>query len=161
MSLPFNKKHRILAKKELYKNKFFSKCLNSLGAIRVDRGNADAFAVKAVLSALNKKQNIMIFPQGTRVKNVKVEGGEAKEGVALFSIRTGVPVVPMMFDKKFKAFRRTTLYIGEPIYPDVTRKKDKDYLVEFSNLIIERMNALIPDNKQNTNLEVNNENNGL
>ena len=139
----FNKKHRILAKKELYKNKFLSKCMDGLGAIRVDRGSADTFAIKKVFSAINKKQNIMIFPQGTRAKTVKIEDGTAKEGVAMFSIRTGTPVIPMMFDRKIKIFRRTKLYIGKPIYPDVTRKKDKDYLEEFSNLIIEKMNSLI------------------
>ncbi len=146
LDIKFNKKHRILAKKELFKNKFISKCLNSLGAIKVDRGSADAHAVKGILSALNKKQNIMIFPQGTRAKTVKIEDGSAKEGVALFSIRTGTPVIPMMFDKKIKSFRKTKLYIGEPIYPDVSRKKDKDYIAEFANLIVEKMNALIDEN---------------
>lgn len=145
LDITFNKKHRILAKKELYKNKFLGKCLDSLGAIKVDRGSADAHAVKGILSALNKKQNIMIFPQGTRAKTVKIEDGSAKEGVALFSIRTGTPVIPMMFDRKIKIFHRTRLLIGEPIYPDVTRKKDKEYLDEFANLIIEKMNALIDE----------------
>lgn len=146
LDITFNKKHRILAKKELYKNKFLTKCMDSLGAISVDRGNADTVAIKKVFSAINKKQNIMIFPQGTRAKTVKIEDGSAKEGVAMFSIRTGTPVIPMMFDRKIKFFHRTKLYIGKPIYPDITRKKDKEYLDEFSNLIIERMNALIEGN---------------
>ena len=43
---------------------------------------------------------MLIFPQGTRAKTVKIEGDNAKEGVAMFSMRTDTPVVPMMFVKK-------------------------------------------------------------
>ncbi len=143
------KKHVILAKKELFKHKFFGWWLKHLGAIPVDRKNVEPQSVKQVFSALNKNKPVMIFPQGTRA-TVRVEDGAAKEGVAMFSIRTGTPVVPMMFDRKIRIFHRTRLIIGEPIYPDTTRKKDKEYLDEFSNLIIEKMNALLdmPNPKQ-------------
>lgn len=143
LDIVFAKKHRILAKKELFSNKFTSKFMESVGAIKVDRNNVDATSIKKVLSAINKKKNILIFPQGTRAKTVKVDEGSAKEGVAMFSIRTGTPVIPMMFNKKIKGFHKTKLFIGEPLYPDMERKKDKEYLTEFSNLIIEKMNSLI------------------
>ena len=57
----------------------------------------------------------------------------------------------MMFTRKIKAFRRTKLLIGEPIYPDVTRKKDKEYLDEYANLIISKMNDLLKENSPNEN----------
>lgn len=68
----------------------------------------------------------------------------------MFAIRTNTPVVPMMYDKKLKPFRRTKLIIGKPIYPDETRKKDKEYLSEFANHIIAEMNGLLPqiENKE-------------
>lgn len=149
LDIRFNKKHVILAKKELFKHRFFGWWLRHLGAIPVDRQHVEPQSVKQVFSALNKNKPVMIFPQGTR-STVRVEDGAAKEGVAMFSIRTGTPVVPMMFDRKIRIFHRTRLLIGEPIYPDTTRKKDKEYLDEFANLIIEKMNALldIPDPKQ-------------
>lgn len=143
LELHFVKKHRILGKKELFKNKLFGKLLKTLGVISVDRQANDTAAVKQILSALNKKQSVLIFPQGTRAKTPIIEGETAKEGMAMFSIRTGTPVIPMMFDRKLRAFHRTKLYIGEPIYPDVSRKKDKEYLDEFANLIITKMNELI------------------
>ena len=62
---------------------------------------------------------------------------------AMFAIRTNTPVIPMMYDRKIKAFRRTKLIIGAPIYPDEARKKDKDYVAEFANLIVNKMNELI------------------
>ncbi len=151
IDITFNKKHRILAKKELFKNKFISACLKSLGAVPVDRSQADPRAVKEIFSLLKKNKPILIFPQGTRAKTVNIEEGSAKEGVALFSLRTNTPVVPMMFTRKIKIFRRTKLIIGEPIYPDITRKKDKEYLDEYANLIISKMNDLLKENSPNEN----------
>ena len=143
MDLKFGKKFRILAKKELFKKKFPAFCLKSFGAIPVDRQNVDPSSIKEVLRQLKNGKHVCIFPQGTRKPTPKIEEGSAKEGVAMFSIRTGTPVVPMMYSRKIKAFKRVKLYIGKPIYPDETRKKDKEYLTEFSNLIVEKMNELL------------------
>lgn len=151
IDITFNKKHRILAKKELFKNKFISACLKSLGAVPVDRSQADPRAVKEIFSLLKKNKPILIFPQGTRAKTINIEEGSAKEGVALFSLRTNTPVIPMMFTRKIKMFRRTKLIIGEPIYPDISRKKDKEYLDEYANLIISKMNDLLKENSPNEN----------
>ncbi len=151
MDITFNKKHRFLAKKELFKNKFVSACLRSLGAVPVDRSQADPRAVKEIFTLLKKNKRICIFPQGTRAKTINIEEGSAKEGVALFSLRTNTPVLPMMFTSKIRAFKRTKLIIGEPIYPDITRKKDKEYLSEYANLIISKMNDLLKENSPNEN----------
>ena len=143
MDVKFNRKHRFLAKKELFKKKFSASCLKSFGAIPVDRSKPDPSSIKEVLRYLNKGHHVCIFPQGTRAKQPKIEDGSAKEGVAMFAIRTNTPVVPMMFTKKIKMFRRSKLLIGKPLYPDETRKKDKEYLSEFANQIVESMNKLL------------------
>lgn len=147
IDLVFGRKHRILAKKELFSNKFNSAVMRSLGAVPVDRQKADTRAIKEIFTYLNKKKRVCIFPQGTRAKTITIEEGSAKEGVAMFSIRTDTPVVPMMFDRKIRAFHRTRLLIGEPIYPDISRKKDKEYQDEFANLIINKMNELYLSDK--------------
>lgn len=143
IDVKFNRKHRFLAKKELFKKKFSGACLKSFGAIPVDRSKPDPSSIKEVLRHLNKKHHVCIFPQGTRAKQPRIEDGSAKEGVAMFSIRTGTPVVPMIFTKKLKMFRHSKLLIGKPLYPDETRKKDKEYLSEFANQIVESMNKLL------------------
>ena len=133
---------------KLFKKKFAGACLKSFGAIPVDRSKPDPSSIKEILRHLNKGHHVCIFPQGTRAKTPKIEDGSAKEGVAMFSIRTGTPVVPMMFTKKLKMFRRSKLLIGKPLYPDETRKKDKEYLTEYANLIIEKMNGLLEGDKK-------------
>lgn len=148
LDVTLGKKYRYLAKKELFKKKFTGAFMRTLGAVPVDRSNADPRAIKEIFRLIGKNKKVAIFPQGTRAKTVNIEEGSAKEGVAMFSIRTNTPVVPMMLDRKIKAFRRTKLFIGKPIYPDETRKKDKEYLSEFANTIIEQMNGLLEgDNK--------------
>lgn len=148
LDITFKKKFIYLAKKELFKNKFFGVFLKKLGTVPVDRTQADPKAIKEVFRFISKKKKVAIFPQGTRAKTVNIEEGSAKEGVAMFSIRTNTPVLPMMYDRKIRPFRRTKLLIGKPIYPDETRKKDKEYLAEFANQIIENMNGLLKgDNK--------------
>ncbi len=143
LDIKFFKKHYFLAKKELFSNKFKARFMRSLGAVEVDRGKADPRAIKEIFRLINKKKRVAIFPQGTRAKTPYVEDGSAKEGVAMFAIRTSTPVVPMMYNKKIKAFHKTKLLIGEPIYPDETRKKDRDYVQEFANEIVKKMNALL------------------
>ena len=151
LDIKFATKFRYLAKKELFKTKFSSWLMRKLGAVPVDRTTADTRAVKEIFSLLNKKKNVCIFPQGTRVKTPLIEGETAKEGVAMFAIRTGTPVLPMMFDRKLRPFHKTYLYIGKPIYPNIERKKDKVYLDEFSNQIIDKMNDLLIENTPKLN----------
>lgn len=148
LDVTFKKKLRYLAKKELFVKKFPSAVLKSYGGIPVDRQKADLTAIKETMRLINNKKIVCIFPQGTRSKTIKIEESSAKEGVAMFSIRTNTPVVPMMFSNKIKAFRKTKLYIGEPIYPDVNRQKEKEYVSEFANIIIDKMNSLLEGEKQ-------------
>lgn len=143
LDIRFAKKHYFLAKKELFKNKIQSAFIKSLGAVKVDRQKVEPSSIKEVLRLIGKNKRVCIFPQGTRAKTPYIEDGSAKEGVAMFAIRTNTPVVPMMFNKKLKPFRGVKLLIGEPIYPDSTRKGDKTYLAEFADLIVSKMNELL------------------
>ncbi len=139
----FCKEFVVPAKKELFKNKFIAGILKAMGAVPVDRQGIDISATRTILRKLNKRKSVCIFPQGTRCTSPIIEDGSAKEGVAMFSIRTGTPVVPVAFNKKIKVFRKTKLIIGKPLYPDVSRKHEKGYQEEFANLIIKEINALL------------------
>ena len=144
LDIKFFKKFRYLAKKELFNKKFNAAFMRALGGVAVDRKQADPKAIKEIFRLIGNNKKIAIFPQGTRAKTVHIEDGSAIEGVAMFSIRTNTPVIPMMYDRKIKPFQRTKLIIGKPIYPDETKKKDKEYLTEYANHIIAEMNSLLP-----------------
>ena len=102
LDIRMGKKFRYLAKKELFKKKFSAFFMRAYGAVPVDRQNVDPSSIKEVLRLIKNNKKIAIFPQGTRAKTPEIQDGSAKEGVAMFSIRTGTPVVPMMFTRKIK-----------------------------------------------------------
>ena len=103
---------RFMAKKELFGVPAVRWCVRALGAFPVDRGNADMAAVRTSLSILKEGGVLGIFPQGGR----DTAGNRAMEsGVSLIALKSGAPVVPMRFLKRFRPFRRNTLIIGAPL----------------------------------------------
>lgn len=143
LDIRMGRKIYFLAKKELFKGKTQSAFMKSMGAVKVDRQKVEPSSIKEIFRLIGKNKRVCIFPQGTRAKTPMVEGGSAKEGIALFAIRTNTPVVPVMYDRKIKPFRLSKLHIGKPIYPDASRKADKTYLAEFADLVVSEMNALL------------------
>ena len=60
---------RFLAKIELFKFKLFGAFLKKLGAISVDRGKADAGAIRMAEKAILDGAPLVIFPEGKRRKS--------------------------------------------------------------------------------------------
>ncbi len=103
-----------LAKSEAFKTKIGNWFLRKIGAIPVNRGEADIEAVKACLKVLKDNRKLLLFPEGTRNKAGTKEMAEFKPGTARFAIKTKKPIVPMIYFEPPKSFKRTYLYIGEP-----------------------------------------------
>jgi 1-acyl-sn-glycerol-3-phosphate acyltransferase len=103
------------ARKTLWKPGFASWWLNGVGTIPVDRdGGTDVTAIKRVLHALKNEKVIILFPEGTRSTDGKLQA--AKPGVGLLACRTGVPVVPVRVFGSFQAFGRDgKLRLGTPV----------------------------------------------
>ena len=85
--------------------------------IFVERGKADIGAVKAAMKYLKNGQQILIFPEGTRVS--EEESAAAKGGVSMLSVRTASPIVPIYLDSEKHLFRRVHIVFGEPYVPTV------------------------------------------
>lgn len=109
---------RAMAKEDLFKIPVVGWVVDKLGGFPVSRGNSDIAAVKTAMKAIKDGGNLLIFPEGTRVKK---EGDQpAKGGVAVIGIRTGAWFVPVFVDGKKKLFRKTRLIFGEPYKPTYT-----------------------------------------
>lgn len=133
---------RFMAKYELFQNKFLKKLLTSLGVFPVRRQEADLNAVKSTLKYLKEGQLVGLFPEGTRIKGG--DFGKANPGVAMFSIKSGKPVIPVYIKANYKLFSRIKIIVGKPI--DFSRyKKEKmtnqDYL-ELSQLVMDEIKKL-------------------
>lgn len=151
LDIKFGKKFVFLAKIELFRNKFASWFLKKFGGIPVDRNKTSLTSIKSVFSAINQRKHVCIFPQGTREEAGVIDEGVVKDGIALFSLRTGTPVLPMVIIKKPKIFRPNRIIVGELLYPDMERAKDKEYFDEFTRLIIAKMNEMLARGGKNAN----------
>ena len=89
-----------------------------------------------------------VFPMGTKVVITNIDVDTVKNGVSLFSLRTGVPVLPMVILRRPKAFKKNYIIVGEPIFPDNERTKDKTYAEEFTRIIVDKMNELLHNGKE-------------
>ena len=108
-----------------------------MGAFPVDRGKADLTAIKKALTVLKQGQKLIIFPEGTRVK----EGmsGEAKSGAAMMAVRTGSPVLPVYITPGRKAFRGCTVTFGDPFYLPKPEKGEHDPYKKGADQIMEKI----------------------
>lgn len=104
-----------LAKKELFKNKFFASLLTNCGAIPVDRDNPDISSILTPIRLLRKGEKLAISPEGTRNKTGKLDFLPFKEGTILFAIKGRVPIVPCIVAKHVKPFRKTAFCFCKPI----------------------------------------------
>lgn len=134
-----------LGKSELFKNKVVGAYMKSIGCISVKRGQADLTAVKTCLRILKEKQKpLVIFPNGTRTSEPD-EVENLKNGVVMFALKANCPIIPMVFVRKPKFWRRNRFVIGEPIdiTPYLERKGDKAVYTELTNLLGSKMEELI------------------
>jgi len=125
------------ARKTLWKPGVASWWLDTVGTIPVDRdGGQDVSALKRVLRSLKDNKGLILFPEGTRSPDGKLQSPKA--GVGFIVCRSQVPVVPVRIFGSFEAFgRKTGLRPGTPIsvvfgrplqpadYDDPTRGKDR------------------------------------
>ncbi len=104
------------ARKSLWKPGFASWWLDTVGTIPVEReSGSDIAAIKRVLQTLSAGQPIIMFPEGTRSRDGRLQ--PPKPGVGMFACRAGVPVLPARIFGSFDAFGRSRgLRLGTPIH---------------------------------------------
>lgn len=139
----FGRRHvmRAMAKAEVMRLPVIGWLLSKAGVFGVDRGAADINAVKTALRFLKQGDKLLMFPEGTRVG--EGENVEAKTGAAMFSVRTGAPIIPVYIPAKKRWFRPTTVVIGKPFTPVVSgRKGTSEEYHAIANELMSRIRAL-------------------
>ena len=136
-----SEKIKILAKKELFKNKLFGAILKSFGAIPIDREHNDIGAIKDCMKALKEDKKLFVFPEGTRLKDESLVMGEVKSGMTLIAIKTKTPILPMWVVQKPRLFRKSQYIIGKPfeLSEFYGKKLDDETLNEANNIVREKM----------------------
>ncbi len=142
IGLCFRRQLRYVAKKSLFRNRVFDFFLRGVGAFPIQRDSADTGAIKETLKRLQEGWPVVIFPEGTTIKEQK----KVHPGIGLIAAKSGVPVVPVFirdsdkvlapYDRFLKRhpvtviFGRPKTYTKQTPYPDIARQ------------IIEEINSL-------------------
>jgi 1-acyl-sn-glycerol-3-phosphate acyltransferase len=113
---------RFMGKAELFQGPF-GRTFIKLGAFPVRRGESDADAIETARQALEDGELLVMFPEGTRVRETE-ELGDPRKGVARLAIEAGVPIVPCAITGTEKLRRgalvlphKVRIKFGEPIHP--------------------------------------------
>jgi 1-acyl-sn-glycerol-3-phosphate acyltransferase len=127
--------------------------VKSVGAIFVERYQADFVAMREVMKRLKKGGVLIIAPEGTRSKTGGLQPGHS--GAAYLAAKTGVPVVPVSIvgteDEhmvaNLKRFQRTpvTVRAGDLYTLLPLPKEDRDSTIQdYNDEIMCRIAALLP-----------------
>lgn len=135
----------MLAKKELFKNKFTNAFFRSMGCIPVDRSIHDENAKNEALEVLKNGNVIGIFPEGTTNKTNK-DLLPFKYGAVSFAKKTNAYIVPFAITGKYKIFKKS-----------IRIEYGKPYKIKNDNLEIEnnRLMEKVLNLKGSKNNEIN------
>jgi 1-acyl-sn-glycerol-3-phosphate acyltransferase len=103
------------ARKTLWHSRIASWWLDGVGTIPVDRdGGTDVKAIKRVLNALEQERVVILFPEGTRSVDGKLQ--KPRPGIGLLASYAKLPIVPARIFGSFEAFGKSgKLRLGTPI----------------------------------------------
>jgi 1-acyl-sn-glycerol-3-phosphate acyltransferase len=110
-----------LARKTLFEKPVLGSLLPRINCIPVDRDRGDVGAVRTLLRLLKEGKRVVVFPEGTRSKDGKLQ--PARGGLGLIIAKTLAPVVPVRIFGSYDAlprsggihFTQVTMVVGKPL----------------------------------------------
>lgn len=143
-----------LARKNLFDRKIFGWLLTGVNAIPVDRERGDITAIKTIIRLLKEGRRIIIFPEGTRSPDGRLQPG--KSGLGMMIAKTLAPVVPVRLFGTFEALPKNgqlrlfpvSIVVGKPLRfteQDVAAQ-DRELYQRLSDRVMEQIASLrIPE----------------
>jgi 1-acyl-sn-glycerol-3-phosphate acyltransferase len=118
-----------LAREDLFDFPIAGWVLRKVQAVPVDREGGGARGLKAILERLLAGGGIILFPEGTRTRDGKLQ--PARSGIGLTVIKSAAPVVPVRVFGTYDAYgrhvrfprpcRRVVVKYGRPLNFDLLR----------------------------------------
>lgn len=131
----------VLAKEELFVNKFVKWLAKKTKVIPVKRGKQDVSLLKNSVKALKENHMVLLFPEGTR--NGIEKNGKLQNGAVLMSLMSGAKIIPvgMQVKKNYKPFSKVIINIGKPIdFSEYKNEKgNKEVLDNLSKTLMEEI----------------------
>lgn len=136
----------VMAKAELMRVPILGWILKRAGIFGVERGKSDITAIKTAMKFLKNGESVLMFPEGTRIRNGVDRNGnasEAKAGAAMIAVRTDALLIPVYIPEKKRWFRTTKVVIGEPYKPHTESKKGSaEEYQQIAEDLMHRIHAL-------------------
>ena len=131
-----------MAKMELFQSRPLSWLLKKLDTFPIHRGKSDVGAIKFALSSLKNGRKLLMFPEGTRVRDG--DDGGAKTGAGMLALRSGAQVLPVFVAKYKKLFRPVDIVFGEPFFAECGHKPTSEDYQIISDDIMRKVALLEP-----------------
>lgn len=130
----------IMAKAELFENKFLDKIFRYFDVFPIHRGEHD---VRSLIHAINlfknvDKRKLLVFPEGERLKKHQ-DRIPAKVGPIYIAAKVNVPIMPVYISKNVKLFSKVYVIFGDLIEVSKDDIKDKKALNEKANEIMDEV----------------------
>lgn len=144
----FPRRLRYLAKESLFRNPMLGFLISALGAIPVTREDRQRAGVvlKLLLDQLQQGESILLFPEGSRSKDGKLQPLEG--GAAFLSVKSGIPILPVYIrgshevcppGSSFPHPAKLDVRFAAPLSPDPDIKSDR----EKRDRLMERLNETL------------------
>jgi 1-acyl-sn-glycerol-3-phosphate acyltransferase len=145
-----------LARRTLLDGFFLGWLLPKLNVVPVDQEGNDRSALKALIRILKKGDAVLVFPEGERSRDGRLQ--RALPGLGFVIAKTAAPVVPIRVFGAYEAWprgssrircTRITIVIGEPIrFPSADLQSgDKEIYARLSQQVMEAIAALSIDQR--------------
>lgn len=126
----------ILAKQELFVNKFVKFLAKKTNVLPVKRGAHDTTVIKQSVKVLRDKNILLIFPEGTR--NGIEKNGKIHSGAVVMANMAKVPIVPVGIQATYKPFSKVIINFGKPINPK-EKKLEKEEIETVANDLMDNI----------------------
>ncbi len=156
IGLVLRRRAAYMGKVELFSIPILGAWLRSVGVFPVRRGQPDRNAVRQSLRVLADGGVLVMFPEGTRSPDGRLQDPEP--GAALLALRTGAPVLPVVVVNSHRAmskrsrlprFQRVMVRIGRPLsVPKIEGRLDHQALEEWGRRIMAEIAKLLPEDQK-------------
>ena len=135
-----------MARKTLFRNKFFGWYITMLNAFEVDQDKGDIKAIRTAIDRLKQDHLVLVFPEGARTEDGKM--GDIQPGVMLILKRAKPTILPMAVDGvwdvyppggKLKKTGGVGAIFGEPIPSEKFLEMSNDDALVYMKKVIESL----------------------
>ncbi|WP_058990316.1 lysophospholipid acyltransferase family protein [Anaerococcus rubeinfantis] len=138
IALALDRQVHFIAKKELFEVPVLKNILKFLKAIPAQRDGKDLSVLRDSIKLIKSGKILGIFPEGTRVKEIKREN--IKDGAGYIALKSKTDILTIEIISSYKPFFKTDLYIKNLVkIEDFKNLKSKEAMEKIMDETYEKM----------------------